>query len=107
MTAPLELAGQIAALPKVALHDHLDGGLRPATIVELASAGGVALPAGQGTTTAEGLAAWFHDRANSGSLAGYLTTFDVTLAVMQTAGNLRRIAREWVLDLAGDGVVYA
>jgi len=93
----------IAALPKVALHDHLDGGLRPATIIELAHAAGLALPA----ETAEALGAWFFDQADSGSLAQYLTTFDLTVAVMQAADNLRRVAREWVLDLAGDGVVYA
>jgi adenosine deaminase len=89
-------------LPKVSLHDHLDGGLRPATIVELADAAGVALPA---TEPAE-LGAWFSRTADSGSLAEYLTTFDVTTSVMQTAGALTRIAREYVLDLAADGVVY-
>lgn len=94
---------QLAELPKVALHDHLDGGLRPATIIDLAGAAGLALPA----TEPAGLGDWFYRQANSGSLERYLTTFDITIAVMQTRDNLRRVAREWVLDLAGDGVVYA
>lgn len=95
---------QIAALPKVVLHDHLDGGLRPATIIDLAQLAGYdGLPA----TEPEALARWFVDSATSGSLVRYLETFDVTLAVMQTADNLRRVAREAVEDLAADGVVYA
>ena len=100
MTATLT---DIQKLPKVALHDHLDGGLRPATLIELAAEAGHELPA-----TAPGpLADWFFDAANSGSLDRYLTTFDHTLAVMQTAAGLRRIAREFVEDQAADGVVYA
>jgi adenosine deaminase len=93
----------VARAPKVLLHDHLDGGLRPATVVELAAAAGHELPA----TEADSLRRWFEDSANSGSLERYLETFDHTVAVMQTAENLRRVARECVLDLAGDGVVYA
>jgi len=89
-------------LPKVSLHDHLDGGLRPATIAELAPEAGVELE----TTDPEALGEWFRDRADSGSLVEYLTTFDVTTAVMQTAPNLERIAREFVVDLADDGVLY-
>ena len=89
-------------LPKVSLHDHLDGGLRPATIAELAPEAGVELE----TTDPAALGAWFRDRADSGSLVEYLTTFDVTTAVMQTAPNLERIAREFVVDLADDGVLY-
>ncbi|MBF4575917.1 adenosine deaminase [Frondihabitans sp. VKM Ac-2883] len=92
----------IAALPKVSLHDHLDGGLRPATIVELASQAGIALP----VDDAAGLESWFQTQSDSGSLVEYLKTFDVTLAVMQTAANLRRIAHEFVLDLAADGVIH-
>ncbi len=93
----------IRALPKVVLHDHLDGGLRPATLVELAAEVGHELPA---TDPAE-LGAWFVQAASSGSLPLYLETFDHTVAVMQTADGLRRVARESVLDLAADGVVYA
>ncbi|HET6651719.1 MAG TPA: adenosine deaminase, partial [Nocardioides sp.] len=93
---------QIKRAPKVLLHDHLDGGLRPQTIIDLAPEGHV-LPA----TEAETLRTWFEDSANSGSLERYLETFDHTVAVMQTSDNLRRVARECVEDLAADGVVYA
>jgi len=93
----------LRALPKVVLHDHLDGGLRPQTVLELADAAGHRLPADD----AESLAAWFRDAADSGSLVRYLETFRHTIAVMQTADNLARVAREAVLDLAADGVVYA
>ncbi len=93
----------IRALPKVVLHDHLDGALRPATIVELAGAVGHTLP----TTDPDELGAWFLQAASSGSLELYLETFDHTIAVMQTEEGLRRVARESVLDLAADGVVYA
>jgi adenosine deaminase len=93
----------IRALPKVVLHDHLDGGLRPATIVELAAQIGHELP----TTDAAELGAWFVQAASSGTLELYLETFDHTVAVMQTEEALRRVARESALDLAADGVVYA
>lgn len=92
----------LAQLPKVVLHDHLDGGLRPATILELAAQIGHALPAG----TEEELAQWFVDSANSGSLVRYLETFEHTIAVMQTREQLARVAREMVLDMAADGVIY-
>ena len=94
----------LEALPKVSLHDHLDGGLRPATIVELATEIGYELPAG--ATDAESLGQWFATQASSGSLVQYLTTFDVTIAVMQTHDALVRVAREFVEDLAADGVVW-
>jgi adenosine deaminase len=94
---------QLRRAPKVLLHDHLDGGLRPQTIVDLAPGAGHELPA----SGAEGLQRWFEESANSGSLVRYLETFDHTLAVMQTAENLRRVAQECVEDLAADGVVYA
>jgi adenosine deaminase len=93
----------IRSAPKVLLHDHLDGGLRPQTIVELAAEAGHKLPAGD----AESLGTWFTESANSGSLERYLETFDHTVAVMQTADNLTRVARECVEDLLADGVVYA
>lgn len=92
----------INALPKVALHDHLDGGLRPSTIIELADSIGYELPA----QDAASLGSWFANRANSGSLVEYLKTFDVTTAVMQTREGLVRVARDFVEDLAADGVVY-
>jgi adenosine deaminase len=90
--------------PKVLLHDHLDGGLRPATVVELADAVGyTALPS---RDPAE-LAAWFLGAAHSGSLERYLETFGHTVAVMQTPDALVRVAAECAEDLAADGVVYA
>src|SRR3954468_21170438 len=94
---------QVAALPKVLLHDHLDGGLRPATIVELADGIGYELPA----TDPDELATWFFDAGSSGTLERYLETFAHTVAVMQTEEGLRRVARECAIDLAADGVVYA
>lgn len=93
----------IASLPKVELHDHLDGGLRPSTIVELAEKIDYTLP----TTDPAELEQWFYDAANSGDLPTYLTTFDVTTAVMQTADALIRITREAVEDLAADNICYA
>lgn len=94
---------QIAALPKVVLHDHLDGGLRPATVVELAARIGHRLPVDDPAELAD----WFYRQAASGSLEAYIATFEHTLAVMQDAEGLARAAREAVLDLAADGVVYA
>ncbi|MEV1156410.1 adenosine deaminase [Micromonospora chokoriensis] len=93
----------IVKVPKALLHDHLDGGLRPATIVDLAAEVGHELPA----TDPEALGRWFAEAADSGSLERYLETFAHTVAVMQTAPALRRVARECALDLAADGVVYA
>src|SRR5512133_1856516 len=92
----------INALPKVSLHAHLDGGLRPATIIELAEAIDLDLPA----DTETDLADWFTAQATSGSLVDYLKTFDLTIAVMQTHDSLARVAREFVEDLALDGVIY-
>jgi adenosine deaminase len=96
--------------PKVLLHDHLDGGLRPGTVLELASAVGHVLPDGpDGTPIADAaeLGQWFREAADSGSLERYLETFQHTVAVMQTPEALTRVARECVEDLAADGVVYA
>ena len=93
----------VESLPKISLHDHLDGGLRPSTVVELAVAGGIEIP----RSTAEELNAWVRSNADSGNLVDYLATFAVTLSVMQTAANLERVAREFVEDLIADGVVYA
>jgi adenosine deaminase len=91
------------ASPKVLLHDHLDGGLRPQTVLDLAADCGRVLPADD----AEALQKWFVESAGSGSLERYLETFSHTVAVMQTAPALTRVARECVEDLAADGVVYA
>jgi len=95
-------ADELQAFPKVSLHDHLDGGLRPQTIIELAADTGHVLPA----DNADDLGRWFAKSANSGSLVRYLTTFDQTIAVLQTAPSLRRVAAEFVEDLAADGVIY-
>jgi adenosine deaminase len=94
---------EILRAPKVLLHDHLDGGLRPATVLELAGEVGHQLPADD----PEGLARWFAEAADSGSLVRYLETFEHTVGVMQTEEALERVARECVADLAADGVVYA
>lgn len=100
---PLTLAS-IRQAPKALLHDHLDGGLRPATVLDLAAQCGYEeLPADDEAS----LAAWFRDAADSGSLERYLETFAHTVAVMQTPEGLRRVARECAEDLAADGVVYA
>ncbi|MEU8385809.1 adenosine deaminase [Streptosporangium sp. NPDC048865] len=95
---------QIRLAPKVLLHDHLDGGLRPETIIDLARESGYdKLPA----TETESLRAWFREAADSGSLERYLETFDHTVGVMQTREALVRVAAECAEDLADDGVVYA
>ncbi|WP_460405897.1 adenosine deaminase [Actinophytocola sediminis] len=94
----------VRSAPKVLLHDHLDGGLRPATVIELADAVGYAdLP----TDDTEALGRWFRDSADSGSLVRYLETFAHTCGVMQTEDALVRVAAECAEDLADDGVVYA
>jgi adenosine deaminase len=93
----------IVKAPKALLHDHLDGGLRPETIVELANAIGHSLP----ESDPERLREWFVASADSGSLERYLETFAHTVAVMQTEESLHRVARECAVDLAADGVVYA
>jgi adenosine deaminase len=86
------------------LHDHLDGGLRPATVVELAEECGYdELPA----TDVDELATWFRTSAHSGSLERYLEPFAHTVGVMQTPAALHRVAYECVEDLAADNVVYA
>ncbi|WP_432180047.1 adenosine deaminase [Streptomyces sp. NBC_00063] len=95
---------QIVRAPKVLLHDHLDGGLRPGTIVELALEQGYEnLP----ETDPDKLGIWFREAADSGSLERYLETFAHTCAVMQTREALFRVAAECAEDLAEDGVVYA
>jgi len=78
----------VESLPKISLHDHLDGGLRPSTIVELAAAGGIEVP----RSASKDLNEWVRSNADSGNLVDYLATFSVTLSVMQSAANLERIA---------------
>lgn len=103
MVQPLT-AENIRRAPKVVLHDHLDGGVRPLTIIELAEQIGYTdLP----STDPDKLGQWFREAADSGSLERYLETFAHTVAVMQTEHGLTRVAREAALDLAEDGVVYA
>lgn len=95
---------EIRALPKILLHDHLDGGLRPQTVIDLAADCDYdRLP----TRDAGELGQWFVDAANSGSLVRYLETFEHTVSVCQSAEALRRVAEECVEDLAADGIVYA
>jgi adenosine deaminase len=99
---PLDRA-QLQTLPKVLLHEHLDGVLRPKTVVELAkNAKYDQLP----SEDPEELARWFHQGANQGSLPKYLEGFAHTIAVMQTEDALERVAFEQAEDLSRDGVVY-
>ena len=109
MAEPTPTALDIQALPKISLHDHLDGGLRPATILEIADAEGVSLPIDDATEApidvAGRLGEWFAEKSDSGSLVEYLKTFDVTTAVMQSEAGLHRIAKEFVEDLVSDGVI--
>ncbi len=89
--------------PKVLLHDHLDGGLRPATIVELAREAGHRLP----TSDVDDLAAWFLQGGEGSDLVTYLAAFEHTVAVLQTPEAIERVTAECVEDLAADGVVHA
>ncbi|MCW2605056.1 MAG: Adenosine deaminase [Pseudonocardiales bacterium] len=105
MPAPVTLDAIVRA-PKVELHDHLDGGLRPQSVLELADELGYPnLPAG--IDDAAALGNWFRDAANSGSLVRYLEGFAHTVGVMASESALFRVARECAQDLAADGVVYA
>jgi len=95
--------GVIKRLPKVLLHEHLDGVPKTKTLVELARSGGYdRLP----TEDPDELARWFHQGANQGSLPKYLEGFAHTIAVMQTEEALERVAYEQAEDLSHDGVVY-
>jgi adenosine deaminase len=99
----LDLA-TIRAAPKVLLHDHLDGGLRPQTVIDLAhDVGYTGLP----TTDPDELAAWFRRGADRKDLVLYLEGFAHTVAVMQTPEALERVAAECAEDFAADGIVYA
>src|ERR1700755_3432944 len=104
MTTPPTNIDVIRQAPKALLHDHLDGGLRPATVLDIAAQIGYDdLPA----TEVDELATWFRTAAHSGSLVRYLGPFAHTVAVMQTPEALHRVAFECVEDLAADSVVYA
>lgn len=92
----------LRSLPKISLHDHLDGAVRPDTILELSDALGLDAPA----KDAKSLGRLITKQSDSGSLETYLKSFDLTTSVMQTSEGLTRIAREFVEDLAKDGVIY-
>jgi adenosine deaminase len=95
---------ELRAVPKVLLHDHLDGGLRPGTVIELADKIGYGrLP----SDDEDEIARWLQRGASRGHLNLYLDAFQHTVAVMQTADALARVAAECAEDLAADGVVYA
>lgn len=94
----------VRKLPKVLLHEHLDGGLRPSTVIDLASGLNYR---GLPTTDPKELAAWFHRGAQRGNLPEYLEGFLHTTSVMQTDEALERIAFEFMEDMYDDGVVYA
>lgn len=93
---------KIQNMPKVQLHDHLDGGLRPETIIELADERGIEIPASDAVELGE----WFYRGAAQGDLPRYLEGFAVTTGVMQDVSALKRIAKEHVEGLARVGVVY-
>ncbi len=98
-----ELDGvSLRSLPKISLHDHLDGGVRPETIIELSAQHGLELPSDDPAA----LRLSIRERSESGSLVEYLRSFDLVTAVMQSKEGLRRIAREFVEDLVADGVIY-
>ncbi|MEJ2746028.1 MAG: adenosine deaminase, partial [bacterium] len=92
----------IKKLPKVLLHDHLDGGLRVDTVIELAKKERCQLP----SYDPKELLDWFHRGANQGDLRLYLETFKVIYAILQTEEALERVAYESMLDLKADNVVY-
>ncbi|WP_336646754.1 adenosine deaminase [Microbacterium sp. USHLN186] len=92
----------LRALPKVSLHDHLDGAVRPATILELADAAGVTAP----ERDEKSMRRWFRRQSEAGSLTEYLMSFDLVTSVLQSEQALTRVAREFVADLAADGVIY-
>ncbi|MEA2621330.1 MAG: adenosine deaminase [Chloroflexota bacterium] len=98
---PLDVTRQA---PKALLHDHLDGGLRPATVIELAREGGYE---GLPTTDPDALGQWFRQGADRKSLELYLDGFTHTVGVMQAPDAIERVAAECAEDLAADGVVYA
>jgi adenosine deaminase len=97
-------AGTVREAPKVLLHDHLDGGLRPATVIDLARGTGYG---GLPTEDVPALARWFRSGADRKSLELYLEGFRHTVGVLQTPDAIERVAAECAEDLAADGIVYA
>jgi adenosine deaminase len=98
------IADFIARAPKALLHDHLDGGVRPRTVVELADEFGYS---GLPTNDVAELSTWFNRGAKRNDLVLYLETFAHTVGVMQHRDALERVAFECAQDLAADGVIYA
>lgn len=97
-------SSDLVAFPKVQLHEHLDGGLRPQTMIELADEVGYSeLP----SADAVALADWFHQTVKVGGLVGYLATFEHTISVLQTPDAIERVAYESAIDLSDDGVIHA
>ncbi len=97
-------SNEILRAPKVLLHDHVDGGLRASSMIEMANeAGYTELPYDDATELAD----WYEASCNSGSLVRYLETFTHTIALMQSREQIIRVAREAVIDIAESGVVYA
>ena len=94
---------ELKRLPKVLLHEHLDGVLRPGSVIDLAR---LVDYKGLPTEDPDDLARWFHQGANQGSLPKYLEGFAHTIAVMQTEEALERVAYEQAEDLSADGIVY-
>ena len=103
MDNPDNAAGLARAMPKVLLHEHLDGSLRAATLFELLRSRGLARPAAD----VAGLTRWFDERAHAGSLTEYLRGFDLTVAAMATPAGLERVAFEAAEDAREDGCVLA
>ena len=100
---PTDIAAKARSLPKVLLHEHLDGGLRIATLLELLKQRGIPAPADDETA----LAAWFNARAHAGSLVEYLRGFALTIAAMATPDAMERVAFEAAEDARLDGCVLA
>ncbi len=101
---PITTPEVLRRAPKALLHDHLDGGVRPSTVVDLAAEYGYA---GLPTTDVGELATWFNRGAKRNDLVLYLETFAHTVGVMQHRDAIERVAAECAEDLAADGVVYA
>ena len=99
----MKTVSSMLGFPKVVLHEHLDGNLRPETLLQLSKARGVPLPA----DTAKGLAQWIYTQANSGSLERYVASFALTVAAMASEKACERVAFEAVEDAAADGAVLA
>ena len=103
MSSPVPAGLHLRTAPKALLHEHLDGGLRPQTLLELCRARGIAVPAND----ADALARWMHGNADSGSLELYLRGFAITIAAMATESACERVAFEAAEDARSDGCVLA